>query len=56
MKKGITEPFSQTERIDFHVINVKTENNFGQFVFLKSELINNGTTFTQTQNLRMFVC
>ena len=45
-KNGITEPFSETDRIDFYVINVKIENNFGQFVFPKSELINIGIIST----------
>lgn len=36
---GITEPFNENQKIDFYVINVKSENNFGQFVFPKSELI-----------------
>ena len=46
-KKGITEPFSETDRVDFYVVNVKTENNFGQFVFPKSELINKGIITTE---------
>jgi len=38
--KGITGPYSETNKIDFYVINVKSGNRFGQFVFPKSELIN----------------
>jgi len=49
-KKGITEPFSETDRIDFYVINVKTENDFGQFVFPKSELINKGIISTEKKD------
>jgi hypothetical protein len=49
-KKGITEPFNKTYRIDFYVINVKTENNFGQFVFPKSELINKGIISTENKD------
>lgn len=49
-KKGITEPFSETDQIDFYVINVKTENNFGQFVFPKSELINKGIISTEKKD------
>jgi len=40
--EGITEPFSETDKIDFYVINVKFESSLGQFVFPKSVLINNG--------------
>lgn len=46
-EEGITEPFCETDRIDFFVINVKTENQFGQFVFPKSELINKGIISTK---------
>ena len=49
-KEGITEPFSETDQIDFYVINVKTENNFGQFVFPKSELINKGIISTKKKD------
>ncbi len=49
-KKGITEPFSEIDRIDFYVINVKTENNFGQFVFPKYELINKGIISTEKKD------
>ncbi len=49
-KKGITEPFSETDQIDFYVINVKTKNNFGQFVFPKSELINKGIISTEKKD------
>ena len=49
-EKGITEPFSETDQIDFYVINVKTENNFGQFVFPKSELINKGIITTNKKD------
>ena len=48
--KGITEPFSETDRFDFYVINVKTENNFGQFVFPKSVLINKGIISTEKKD------
>ncbi len=46
-KKGVTEPFNETDRIDFYVINVKSENHFGQFVFPKSELLNKGIISTE---------
>jgi len=45
-EKGITEPYNETDQIDFYVINAKAENNFGQFVFPKSELINKGIIST----------
>lgn len=41
-KNGITEPFNETDPIDFFIIHVKSENSFGQFVFPKSELLNKG--------------
>ncbi|WP_299066075.1 MepB family protein [uncultured Polaribacter sp.] len=43
---GITEPFNENQEIDFYVINVNSENNFGQFVFPKSELIKKGIILT----------
>ena len=45
-EKGITEPYHAADKIDFYLINVKTENNFGQFVFPKTELINRGIIST----------
>lgn len=49
-KKGVTEPYNETDRIDYYVINVKTENDFGQFVFPKSELINKGLISTNKKD------
>jgi len=49
-EKGITEPYSETDQIDFYVINAKVENNFGQFVFPKSELINRGIISTDRKD------
>ena len=49
-KQGITEPYQDTDQIDFYVINVKSENKFGQFVFPKSELINKGIITTNTKD------
>jgi hypothetical protein len=40
------EPFEETERIDFFVVNVRTEKQFGQFVFPKSVLIKKGILST----------
>lgn len=43
---GPIEPFCETDRIDFYVVNVRTENEFGQFVFPKSVLIKKGIITT----------
>lgn len=48
--KGITEPYSETDCFDFYVINVKSGNRIGQFVFPKSELINNGIITTEKKD------
>jgi len=45
--KGITEPFNETDVLDFYVINVSTQTNFGQFVFPKSVLIEKGILSTE---------
>ncbi len=49
-KNGITEPFNENDKIDFYVINARSENNFGQFVFPKSELINKGIISTKIKD------
>ncbi|TLP81327.1 MepB family protein [Maribacter sp. ACAM166] len=38
-KNGPIEPFNETDPIDFYVVNVRTKNALGQFVFPKSILI-----------------
>lgn len=38
-EKGSIEPFSARDVIDYLIVNVRSENNFGQFVFPKSILI-----------------
>lgn len=43
---GPIEPFGVTDQIDFFVVNVRSENKFGQFVFPKSVLINKGIIST----------
>ena len=43
---GPIEPFSETDLIDFYIVNVRTDNNFGQFVFPKSVLIEKGIIST----------
>ncbi|WP_229201295.1 MepB family protein [Arcticibacterium luteifluviistationis] len=45
--KGPIEPFNESDEIDFYVVNVKTENAFGQFVFPKSILIQKGIISTE---------
>ncbi|WP_196889355.1 MepB family protein [Aureivirga sp. CE67] len=45
-KEGITEPHHEMNSFDFLIINAKTENNFGQFVFPKSVLIKKGIIST----------
>lgn len=41
-ENGPIEPFEENDKIDFYVVNVRTENGFGQFVFPKSVLIGKG--------------
>ena len=41
-EKSCIEPFEISDNIDLFVINVKTETNFGQFVFPKSVLVEQG--------------
>lgn len=43
---GPIEPFRDTDRIDFYIVNAKAENKFGQFVFPKSILIKQGVLTT----------
>ena len=45
-ENGIIEPLEETERIDFYAVNVRTEKDFGQFVFPKSVLIKKGIIST----------
>ena len=40
------EPFSESDLFDFYVVNVKTENEIGQFVFPKRILIQKGILST----------
>lgn len=42
----IIEPFSEKDPIDFYIVNVRNENEFGQFVFPKSVLIKKGIIST----------
>lgn len=44
--KGPIEPYNKNDRIDFYTVSVRTENEFGQFVFPKSVLIQKGIIST----------
>jgi len=46
---GPIEPFDDKDQIDFYVVNVRTENEFGQFVFPKSVLIKKGIISTENK-------
>ncbi len=41
-KDGLTEPFDNSDGIDFMVITSRSRNNFGQFIFPKHVLANKG--------------
>ncbi|MDQ7918390.1 MepB family protein [Mesonia sp. MT50] len=43
---GTIAPFEVSDLIDFYVVNVRTENKFGQFVFPKSVLVKRGIIST----------
>ncbi|SFS38273.1 MepB family protein [Lutibacter maritimus] len=43
---GLIEPFEETDLFDFYIVNVRTKNRFGQFVFPKSTLIKKGIIST----------
>lgn len=43
---GPIAPFSENDPIDFYVVNVRRENEFGQFVFPKSSLVEKGLLST----------
>lgn len=44
---GPIAPFDETDHINFFVVNVNSENKFGQFVFPKSVLIKKGILSTE---------
>ena len=46
-ENGQIEPFDENDQIDFYTVNVRTENEFGQFVFPKSVLIKKGIISTE---------
>jgi hypothetical protein len=41
-KDGLIEPYNKLDHLDFYIVNVCAKNQFGQFVFPKSVLINKG--------------
>lgn len=41
-KDGITEPFDNADNFDFVIITARNDKNFGQFIFPKSVLADNG--------------
>ncbi|WP_046757017.1 MepB family protein [Kordia jejudonensis] len=47
---GITMPFQETDAFDFIIINVQKDENFGQFVFPKSVLIQKRIVSTKTND------
>ncbi|WP_448633787.1 MepB family protein [Pedobacter panaciterrae] len=49
-EQGLTQPFEETDEIDFMVISSKTEHNFGLFVFPKSILIGQGIITSKNKN------
>lgn len=46
-RNGSIEPFSQNDQIDFYIVNVRTDSEFGQFVFPQSVLIKKGIITTE---------
>ena len=46
---GPIEPFNETDQINFYTINVRTENQLGQFVFPKSVLMKKGIISTKNK-------
>ncbi len=50
--KNIIEPFEINDNIDLFIINVKTETNFGQFIFPKSVLVEQGIITNKKEGKR----
>ncbi|WP_108869847.1 MepB family protein [Aquimarina aquimarini] len=46
IEKGPIEPFTESDLIDFYIVNVRNKDQFGQFVFPKSILIKKGIIST----------
>jgi hypothetical protein len=51
-EKSSIEPFEISDNIDLFIINVKTETNFGQFVFPKSVLVEQGIITNKKEGKR----
>ena len=49
IENGSIAPFHEKDPADFYVVNVRTENEFGQFVFPKALLIKKGIISTDTK-------
>ena len=49
LKNGPIQPFDDTDDIDFFIISTRYENQFGQFIFPKSVLIEKGIISTKTK-------
>ena len=47
--KGITEPFSSSDPFDFIIISARSGDNFGQFIFPKSVLLEKGIVSSNTK-------
>ncbi len=52
IEKNVIEPFEISDTIDLFVINVKSETQFGQFVFPKSVLIEKGIVSDKKEGKR----
>ena len=48
--KGTTQPFDILDKFDFFVINIQSDDFFGQFVFPKSILIKEGIISSNSKN------
>lgn len=48
-QKGIIEPFDYSDTIDFVIVTVRKDQNWGQFVFPKKTLLEKGIFSTQTK-------
>jgi hypothetical protein len=46
-KDGITEPFDDSDTLDFIIVTARNDDNFGQFIFPKSVLVDYGIITTK---------
>ena len=49
-ENGLIVPFNENDVVDFFIVNVRTENRFGQFVFPKSVLVRKGILSTSEKD------